>query len=114
MTDSIGTRLTALISPIVPLYLSEASTDTYPYAVYSQTLAYRRDKDEVYAITADTEIHVYGKVFGEVEAKARQIVTKLESDMRDGTYVATLRTVDRDRVQEIWDIQLSYTIKQLK
>ena len=46
MTESIGTRLTALISPIVPLYLSEASTDTYPYAVYSQTLTYRRDKDE--------------------------------------------------------------------
>ena len=113
MTESIGTKLTSLIATIVPLNLSEAATDAYPYAVYDQTLTYRRTKDGVAAITADCTIHVYDKVFATAETKAQAIISKLETDMRDTQYVATLRTVDRDCVQEIWDIQLNYTIKQL-
>jgi hypothetical protein len=114
MTESISTQLVTLLSEIIPLNLAEAATEEYPYAVYDQTLTYNRTKDGVYAITADTDIHIYGKDFSVVEGKAALIITTLEEDMRNDTYVATLRTVNRDCVNEVWDIQLNYTIKQLK
>ena len=114
MTESIGTKLSTLLASIVPLNLAEAATEAYPYAVYDQTLSYNRTKDAVDSITANTEIHVYSKIFSEANTIAGSIITKLETDMRDATYVATLRTVDKDCVSGIWDIQLNYTIKQLK
>ena len=114
MTESIGTQLVSLLASVIPLNLSEAATEEYPYAVYDQTLTYLRDKDGVYAITADTDIHIYGKDFSTVETKAESIISTLETSMRGDTYVATLRTVNRDCVDEVWDIQLNYTIKQLK
>ena len=114
IVESIGTKLATLLGSVVPLALAEAATDVYPYATYSQTLNYRRSKDEVCMISADTEINVYAKAFSDADTAAASIISTLETSMRDDTYVATLRSVNKDCTNGIWDFQLNYTIKQLK
>ena len=40
MIDSIGETIVRVVEPLVPVYLSEAETESYPYAVYElQTLS---------------------------------------------------------------------------
>ena len=113
MTESIGTRLVALIDPIIHLHLSEAEVEDYPYAVYEQTVTEHRTKDGVYKITANTLIHIYSKSFSEADSASLQIQSKLETQMRDETYIATLRTVNKYCVEGVWDIQLNYLVTQL-
>ena len=58
MTESIEHRLTDLCELILPFYLSEAATGSYPYAVYEQTTQEFRTKDGVYKITAESTIKI--------------------------------------------------------
>ena len=41
MIDSIGETIVRVVGPIVPVYLSEAETESYPYAVCMSSRATR-------------------------------------------------------------------------
>lgn len=111
MTESIGTKLTTLCGGIIPFYLAEAETESYPYAVYEQTTEEWRTKDGVYQITAESSIRIYGKDFDAVQTKADLIKTALDGNT-DGQYIIRHRTTNKDCVEDVWVIELNYYVKQ--
>lgn len=111
MTESIGVKLTALCGDIVPFYLAEAETETYPYAVYEQTTQEFRTKEGVYKITADSYIRIYSKSFDEAQAKADLVRAALDNNP-DGQYVIRHRATNKDCVEDVWVIELLYFVKQ--
>ena len=111
MTESIGVKLTALCGDIVPFYLAEAETESYPYAVYEQTTQEFRTKEGVYKITADSYIRIYSKSFDEAQAKADLVRAALDNNP-DGQYVIRHRTTNKDCVEDVWVIELLYFVKQ--
>ncbi len=113
MIESIGTMITTTCGSILPFYLSEAETESYPYAVYEHTLREWRDKDGVYQITAEGTIRVYSKDFDEAQQKADQIKTALES-VADDQYVIRPITTNKDCTEDVWVIELSYFVKQTR
>ena len=115
MTESIGVRLDSLIGTILPINLSEAETNAFPYATYEQTPAYTADKDgKVLRIRSEVTIHIYDRVFSTAEDKATQVMSTIASAMHDGTFGASLRTVNKECTDGIWDFELNYTILQFK
>ena len=111
MTESIGVKLTTLCGDIVQFYLAEAETESYPYAVYEQTVQEFRTKDGVYKITADSYIRIYSKSFDEAQTKADLVRAALDSNP-DGQYVIRHRTTSKDCVEDVWVIELLYFVKQ--
>lgn len=115
MNESIGIRLEDLISPILPINLSEAETDTYPYATYAQTPVFVYDKDgNALRIRSEVAVHIYDRSFGTAEEKCGLVTAAIAGAMHDGTFGATLRTVNKDCTEGVWDFELNYTIIQFK
>ena len=114
MTESIGAKFVEVITPLVHINLSEAESSNYPYAVYDQTLTYRRNKDGVDNIGATSDIHIYGKDFAQVDGIAAGIAAAVKEEMQNDTYYAVLRTVDKTCTEGVWDIQMNYSVRQLK
>jgi hypothetical protein len=115
MIESIGTRLTSLMAEILPINLSEAETNTYPYATYEQTPTRLQGKDgETLRIRSEVVIHIYDKVFSTAEGKKDLVAAAIASNMHDDTFGASLRTVNKDCSTGVWDIEMNYTIVQYK
>lgn len=111
MTESIGIRLTTLCSGILPFYLSEAETESYPYAVYEQTTQAWRTKDDVYQITAESVIRIYDQDFDSAQAKANLVKAALDGNT-DGQYIIRHRSTSKDCTDGVWAIELNYYVKQ--
>ena len=111
MTESIGEMLVSRVGSIVPLYLAEAGTDNYPYAVYELTATSYRTKDGVYKITAEPRIRVYDKNFDTADAIAAQIRAAVE--VTSEQYVVECRSVNKDCVDGVWSIELVCFVKQV-
>ena len=113
MTEAIGTHLTTLCAGIVPFYLSEAETESYPYAVYEQTTQEFRTKDGVYKITAESMIRVYSKDFDEAQVIADRIRAELDNDNSEQFVIAFLRQ-SKDCTEGVWALELVYFVKQIQ
>lgn len=111
MSEAIGKKIVELVSPIVPIWLSEAETEEYPYAVYKQTVQEHRTKDGVYKYTAEPELHVYAKDFDQADAIAEQIKAAIAEGLAE-PFTGALRTQDKDCTAGVWDIELLYFVKQ--
>lgn len=111
MNEKIGKYLTSLCEEIVPFYLSEAETKTYPYAVYEQTVQTFYTKDGVYKFTADSYIRVYSKDFDEAQAKVELIQAAIAAHV-DSAFVIQQRAINRNCVNSLWVIELLYFVKQ--
>ena len=111
MTESIGHKLTELCEFILPFYLSEAETESYPYAVYDQTTEEHRTKDGVYKITAESTIRVYSKDFDEAQRKADAIRAALDGNT-DNRYIIRFLRQTKDCLEDVWSIELVYFVKQ--
>ena len=115
MTESIGKRLDSLIGTILPINLSEAETNAFPYATYDQTPSFVYDKTgEALRIRSEVTIHIYDRVFSTAEGKVDLVKAAIAGAMHDATFGATLRTVNKDCTDGIWDFELNYTIIQFK
>lgn len=112
MTESIGKQLTTLCAGIVPFFLAEAETESYPYAVYDQTTQEWRSKDGVYQITADSIIRVYDKDFDRAQARADAIKAALDGNV-DGQYIIRHRSTNKDCQEGVWSIEMNYYVKQI-
>lgn len=110
MTESIGEMLVTRVGSIVPLYLAEAETETYPYAVYELTATQYRTKDGVYKITAEPRIRIYDTDFDTADAKATAIRAAVEISSEQ--YIVEFRSVNKDCVDDVWVIELVYFVKQ--
>lgn len=111
MIESIGEMLTTRCAGVLPFYLSEAETESYPYAVYELTATEYRTKDGVYKYTAEPVIRVYDKDFDMAQAKVDLIRAALETPV-DGQYVIRFRNCSKNCVDDVWNIELVYFVKQ--
>lgn len=103
------------MAEILPINLSEAETNTYPYATYEQTPMRLESKDgETLRIRSEVVIHIYDKVFSTAEGKKDLVVAAIASNMHNDTFGASLRTVNKDCSTGVWDIEINYTIVQYK
>lgn len=111
MDDTIGNKLTALCEPILPFFLSEAETETYPYAVYDQTVTTLMTKDGVYAYAADARVRVYSNDFDEAQQRADNIISTISTDT-DARYRLRVRGQSKTCQEDVWCIELDVYIKQ--
>jgi len=113
MTETIGKALTSNLESIVSLNLSEAETNSYPYATYDRTCEYVQSKDgETLRIRADVTIHIYAKDLSTANGLAEQVKTKISQEMHSSVYGAYLRTENKDCTTGVWDYEMVYTIVQ--
>lgn len=112
MTDQIAQNIVQAISPIVPVFYSEAETESYPYAVYSYSPVFYRTKDEIYKIAAtDVEVHVYGPDYDILQAKQDQIISALAALTGD-QFTVRVRSTISSRTEGVWDLTSYYSIIQ--
>ncbi len=111
MNESIGTRLTALCSGLIPFYLSEAETESYPYAVYEQTVQEFRTKDGPYKYTAESYIRVYSMDPDEAMQKADALRAVLDA-ATNSQYVIRHQSTTKTCLDNVWHVELVYFIKQ--
>lgn len=111
MVESIGAKLVEVVDTVTPLLLSEAEQTEYPYATYEMTTYEHRTKDGVYKISATVYIRIYGQDFDDVDL-LRSGIEAAVATMQSAQYSATLQTRNKDCIEGIWNIELSYTINQ--
>lgn len=118
MTENIGKRLqdlcSAAESPIV-LYLSEAESDSYPYAVYEADYVPAYDKDGVYKIVGDLTVRAYAKMAEAAQGVADAIDAIILTNFSSGNYtVRQLSQLKKDCLQETWSVGYQYRITQFR
>lgn len=118
MTENIGQRLLDLCSaaetPIV-LYLSEAESEDYPYAVYDADYAPYYDKDGVYKVVGDISIRAYAKKAETAQGMADAINDIVLTNFSTGGYtVRQLAQLKKECLQETWSVGYQYRITQYR
>ena len=118
MTENIGKRLLDLCSaaetPIV-LYLSEAESEDYPYAVYDADYVPSYDKEGVYKVVGDIEVRAYAKKAEIAQSIADAIDTIILTNFSSGGYtVRQLSQLKKDCLQETWSVGYQYRITQYR
>lgn len=114
MTERIGIQFTSVVSPLVSLFLEEAETETYPYAVYNYDVTPVETKDGVVGLSSELTCSVVSDDFDEAEAIADNIAKAVASSMRSGDFFAYHRSTGCSCEEGIWQINLTYNIKQCK
>lgn len=112
MTESIGVKLVQVVSPVMPVSLSEAETDNKPYCVYELTVTPYQTKDGIYKYAGDVTIRLVGNTLDEINTKADQIVTAIAQGMNSSQYSASLQTRTKNCQENIWTIELVFIINQ--
>lgn len=114
MKECIGIRFTELNSMYVDLYLAEAQTENYPYAVYTYTVTPVYTKDGIHHYDASLNVIVYAKELDRVNSIVEHINTAVAYDMNDGRFASRKQSDNTDCVNEVWARELSFTIKQYR
>lgn len=100
--------------PII-LFLSEAESENYPYAVYEADYTPYYDKDGVYKIVADITVRCYSKNHVEAETLADSIDALILSNFASGGYaVRQVSQLKKDCLQETWSVGYQYRIIQYR
>jgi hypothetical protein len=118
MVENIGSYLMTLCgssqSPI-KLFLSEAKSEDYPYAVYEADYTPHYDKDGVYKIVGDVTVRAYSKDASEAETLAASIDTLILANFASGGYtVRQMSQLKKDCVQDVWSVAYTYRITQYR
>lgn len=112
MIESIGKKLTSVISQLVALNLSEAETEEYPYAVYDYTPNPVRTKDGIVAYKADVTVSVVSGSFDQADDIRARIAEAVSQHMNKDGYSAFLQEWTPECVEGIWTIEMIFNIKQ--
>lgn len=118
MTENIGQRLLDLCgaaeTPIV-LYLSEAESEDYPYAVYDADYVPYYDKDGVYKVVGDISVRAYAKKAATAQEVADAINAIVLTNFSTGGYtVRQLSQLKKECLQETWSVGYQYRITQYR
>lgn len=118
MTENIGQRLLDLCgaaeTPIV-LYLSEAESEDYPYAVYDADYVPYYDKDGVYKVVGDISVRAYAKEAATAQGMADAINAIVLTNFSAGGYtVRQLSQLKKECLQETWSVGYQYRITQYR
>lgn len=112
MKETIGIRLNELISKYVDIYLAEAETEEYPYAVYTSDITPVYVKDGIHHYQADVVITVYAKDLDIINPIVDNILDDVAADMSGGKFSARLTRDHPDCMDGVWSRELNYTINQ--
>lgn len=112
MKETIGIRLNELISKYVDIYLAEAETEEYPYAVYTSDITPVYVKDGIHHYQADVVITVYAKDLDIINPIVDEILDAVAADMSGGKFSARLTRDHSDCMDGVWSRELNYTINQ--
>ena len=115
MTESLRTTLvSALRNACVSLVLSEAETRVYPFVTYEMTVNPILCKDGIHGFTGLTTIRVVSDDTDEADQIRMVVEEAIEASMRNDTYSNRLTAIDKDCLDGVWTIELSYTFRQLR
>lgn len=112
MTDSLRDKLVNVLADVVPIYLSEADKESYPWAVCDMTTHPLRDKDGVYGYTGDATIRLVGQDPAALDTLRASVEGAIATGMHDGTFSSRLTDITKECVEDVWTIELTYTLKQ--
>lgn len=112
MKDTLREKLSSVLEGVVDIYSSEAEENSYPYAVYEMTTAPIYDKDGISHFEGDATIMLVGDSFDDLDDARADVENAIATQMRDSSFSSRLRTIDKDCVEGIWTIELTYTLKQ--
>lgn len=111
MKERIGIEVNKIVSGHVDLYLSEAQTETYPYAVYTNSVTPVYTKDGWHHYESVVVITIYSLDLDEADEIADNIIADMQEYLPEG-YYARLTSSYPDCVEEVWSRELTFNIKQ--
>lgn len=114
MTDSerIGKAFVEAVSDIAPCYLAEAEVDAYPFIVYNQTIVSVTGKDGVCGLESSFVATIVSDDFVEAEDIAAAVAAAMNTAESMQPYAVYPNTLNRDCTNKIWEIELTWTIRQ--
>ena len=114
MTESLRTKLVSLLTTAqVDVRLSEDETKAYPFVTYEMTVNPVRDKDGVCKFTGETHIRIVSDDFDEADTIRATVEGAIEAGMGYGVdFCSRLISTDKDCVNDVWTIELYYTLAQ--
>ena len=112
MTDSLRDKLVNVLADVVPINLSEGDKESYPWAVYDMTTHPVQDKDGVCGYTGDATIRLVGQDPAALDTIRAAVESAIATGMHDGTFSSRLTDITKECVEDVWTIELTYTLKQ--
>ena len=109
--DTIGKAFETAVAGIAPAYLSEAETDEYPFIVYDSMISTRLGKDGILAYDSSLRAVIVADDPNVAENIADAVALAVKTDMREA-YGVYPETLDRTCNSGIWQIDLTWTIRQ--
>lgn len=114
MKESIGIKINEIASRYVDFYLAEAETESYPYAVYTNSVTPFHTKDGIHHYESNVVITIYAQDLDKADRIAEQIHAAITAEMQSGQFSSRLTSSYPDCVEGIWSRELSFTIKQFR
>ena len=109
-SEQIGKAFEAAVGYIAPCFLSEAETDEYPFIVYQQTVTPVRCKDGIAFLQSSLQAVIVSDDPDEAEDVAEEVAHAARTRMQG--FALYPDTLDRDCTNGIWEITLTWTIRQ--
>lgn len=109
--DRLGADLKTAIGGSVRLYLNEAETESYPYAVYTREIEEKRTKDGIYRISSALTITVVAKTFSDLKTCSTAVRSAI-GNLDRGRYVVAHQRSASECQDGIWTNEIVYNIHQ--
>lgn len=116
MTENIGQKITEFLAGVVPVNLSEAETDAYPFAVYDYTAEPLRTKDGVAKYSAEVRLRVVSKDADQAIQKADAAAQAIHAGAAAtaGSYVMRVMSSSTTCVDGIWTVEMMINTNQYR
>lgn len=112
MTDSLRDKLVAVLSGVATVNLSEDAKDSYPWVVYDMTTHPIMDKDGICGYSGDATIRLVDKDPDALDTLRASVENAIATGMRDSAFSSKLDDITKECVEDVWTIELTYTLKQ--
>lgn len=112
MTDSLRDKLVAVLSGVATVNLSEDAKDSYPWVVYDMTTHPIMDKDGICGYSGDATIRLVDKDPDALDTLRASVENAIATGMRDSAFSTKLNDITKECVEDVWTIELTYTLKQ--
>lgn len=106
----LNERIYNTISPIIDVNLSEADTESYPYAIYSTQVADLRCKAGVYAKEISLRVDVVGDKFDICQEKGDDIYAALVEEFTTQDSVITRTNSEHNSTYGVWNLIYEFRI----
>ena len=109
--ETIGIAFQSAVVGIAPCFLAEAETDEYPFIVYNQNLSSILTKDGLAGLSSYLVASIVSDDADEAEEIAGKVAAAVRTHMT--SYGVYPETINRDCTDSVWEIELTWVIRQL-